>query len=365
MNALWLACGLQLIVSASTGPPIVRGTLEGNKVYTSGVKRGISAEYRLSGGGMLSILRQDIRSGKTLAVLDRQSIGGDRNTFLRWQLIDKNYYYIMYSVGGMADDQPSDVTRAKLSAFHLPMLEAVYADGITAPDRQKRHHDYHNSTSDYFPFFGNFADPNRSESRPRTVDGRIFYDIWARGRNFWELYATEPHEGNRLTREDFHPERVKLGPEHRKRIWEKAGVWTYDWTGPFYVAANGEDRYFVAEVRTPSKKRTFLRDAGYQRDDEELCLVTGSRVFVAPRNAKEGTALKEVWKGARIEALVHDADTKTSFAFTQDQYFEIADPVRPKPHTLTIRREPTADKALEVAAKCGRVIRGLPEPKGK
>ncbi len=361
MNAIWLACSLQLFISASTGPPIVRGTLEGNKVYTSGVKRGTTAEYHLSGGGMLSILRQDIRSGKTLAVLDRQSIGGDRNAFLRWQLIDKNYYYILYS-GGVADDQPSDITRAKLSAFHLPMLEAVYADGITAPDRQKRHHDYHNSTSDYFPFFGNFADPNRSESRSHAVDARIYYDIWARGRNFWELYATE---GNRLTREDFHPERVKLGPEHRKRIWEKAGVWTYDWTGPFYVAANGEDRYFATEIRTPSTKKPFLRDAEFRRDDEELCLVTGSRIFVAPRNAKEGTALKEVWKGTRIVALIHDADGKTSYAFTKDQYFEIADPIQPKPHTLMIRREPTADKALEIAAKCGRLIRGLPEIKGK
>ena len=66
-----------------------------------------------------------------------------------------------------------------------------------------------------------------------------------------------------------------------------------------------------------------------------------------------------------MDALIHDADNAKWYAFTKDQYFEVADPIKPKPHTIEIRRSKIANEALETAAKCGRVIRGLPEPKGK
>ena len=61
--------------------------------------------------------------------------------------------------------------------------------------------------------------------------------------------------------------------------------------------------------------------------------------------------------------LIHDSDHKTWYSFTKDQYFEVADPIKPKPHAIAIRRSWFAEPALETAAKCGRVIRGLPEPK--
>ena len=48
-----------------------------------------------------------------------------------------------------------------------------------------------------------------------------------------------------------------------------------------------------------------------------------------------------------------------------NQYFEVKNPIEPLAHTLNIVRADTATEALETAAKCGRVIRGLPEPKGK
>ena len=120
--------------------------------------------------------------------------------------------------------------------------------------------------------------------------------------------------------------------------WDVVGEWTFDWQGPFYVAAVGDDRYFVT-------------DTGH--------------VFAAPKAAKPWTPLKEIWKDKPVDALIHDSDNGKWYAFTKDQYFEVADPIKPKPHTIAIRREWTANKALETAAKCGRVIRGLPEPKGK
>ena len=149
------------------------------------------------------------------------------------------------------------------------------------------------------------------------------------------MYVAEPHRGNRLTREDFHPSREN---REEKRIWETVGVWTFDWTGPFYVTASGEDRYFVTDT---------------------------GRVFAAPRGANAGTPLKEIWKDKPVDALIHDADSKKWYAFTKDEYFEVSDPIKPKPHTIDIRRSKIASEALEIAAKCGRVIRGLPEPKGK
>lgn len=75
--------------------------------------------------------------------------------------------------------------------------------------------------------------------------------------------------------------------------------------------------------------------------------------------------MKELWKDAPADALIHDADNAKWYAFTKDQYFEIADAIKPKAHTLVVRRAKTADQALEMAVKCGRIIRGLPEPKEK
>jgi hypothetical protein len=121
--------------------------------------------------------------------------------------------------------------------------------------------------------------------------------------------------------------------------WDVVGEWTFDWRGPFYVIATGDDRFIVTET---------------------------GRMFAAPQKAKARTPLKEIWKGEPpVDALIHDADNGKWYAFTKDQYFEIADPIKPKAHTVPVRRAKTADEALETAAKCGRVIRGLPEPKAK
>src|SRR5439155_26860573 len=78
--------------------------------------------------------------------------------------------------------------------------------------------------------------------------------------------------------------------------------------------------------------------------------------------ARAGTTLKEVWKGPPVEVLIHDSDAKTWYAFTKDQYFEIVEPIKPKSHSIAIRRAWVADDALKTAAECGRLIRSLPVP---
>ncbi len=162
----------------------------------------------------------------------------------------------------------------------------------------------------------------------------------------YEWYVSE-HDGKqvRLNRWDSTPPKKKGD----KTTWEEVGVWTPAAMGSFFATASGLERNFVTET---------------------------GRVFAAPRGAKAGTPLKEIWKGPRVEVLIHDADNAKWYAFTKDQYFEIIDPIAPKAHTLVIRRDQSlkepnttrswsANEALDRAAKCGRVIRGLPEPKGK
>ena len=171
-----------------------------------------------------------------------------------------------------------------------------------------------------------------------SICRQVYFDFWCRCDKQFEVYVTEPHKGMRLTRTDHHPERELLpqAKDNPEFLWETVNTWKFDWTGPFYVTATGDERFFVT-------------DAG--------------RVYAPPKDAKPGALLKELWKGKPVDVLIHDADHKKWYAFTKDEYFEVADPIKPKPHTLTIHRSWFAEPALETAAKCGRVIRGLPEPK--
>jgi hypothetical protein len=118
----------------------------------------------------------------------------------------------------------------------------------------------------------------------------MFFDFWALGDKQYELYYSEPHLGNRLTRTDFHPAKKTRPGESTEGTWKKVGEWKFDWTGPFYVAAIWDDRYFVSDT---------------------------GRVFVAPRGGEPGTPLKQIWKGPPVDALIHDSDAKTWFAFTK------------------------------------------------
>jgi hypothetical protein len=164
---------------------------------------------------------------------------------------------------------------------------------------------------------------------------QTFFDFWCRGHRQYEVYIADPRAPKKLTREDFHPEweEARRG-QGQQALWEKVGEWTFDWSGPFYLAAVGNDRFFVT-------------DAG--------------GVYVAPP-AKPSSALKQLWNGLPVDVLINDDDAKTWYAFTKDQYFELADPIQPKPHSLAIERTWAADKAMATAVKCGRLIRVLGAP---
>ncbi len=167
----------------------------------------------------------------------------------------------------------------------------------------------------------------------------VTFDFWPIADGQYEWYVSEPglKDLSRLTRWDSSP----LSEKGVKPKWTKVGSWTGNLVGDFYVTASGADRYFVSG--------------------------SDGRIFLAPRGGKPGDPLKEVWTESPVALLLHDADAGKSYAFTKEQFFEITDPIKPKPHTVTFRfpisRQWDAHKALETAAKCGRVIRGLPEPK--
>ena len=358
MTHLCIICGLEFIISTLISPPVVRGTLDGNYAYTSGVNGRSTGVYGVSGGGALSTLRQDILGDKKLTVLHHSNaIGGGSTALLRWQLIERRFNYVLYRGG--------DITHsAELGAFPLPLLEAAYADGLNASDRQRRYQDYVSSGKDGWGSLGSLIWANHGE--PDAVKKRIFFDIWARGSKLGEVSLTEPHLGNRLTREDFHPERKIRSParnvvssESNELLWERVGEWSFDWTGPFYVAVSEDDRFFVTDTG-----RVFFAPPSAKPWTPLFEPWKGNRAFDPAKRVyphlKPKTPLKEIWKGPPVDALIHDSVDGTWYAFTKDQFFDIAETIEPRPHNIVIRRAWTANEALEIAVKCGRVIRSLP-----
>ncbi len=170
--------------------------------------------------------------------------------------------------------------------------------------------------------------------------GFVVYDILPVAQNQYECYVSAPEDGqNRITR------LISSRTKKDVRIeWSEDGVWSAKFGSRFYSTSNGDDRFFINEE---------------------------GNVYFAPREAKPakaGKPLKELWLDWKIKpvnALIHDVDNAKWYAFTKDQYFEVKDPIKPLSHKLNIVRADKATEALEIAAKCGRVIRGLPEPKVK
>lgn len=164
----------------------------------------------------------------------------------------------------------------------------------------------------------------------------VFFDFLPVTEDRYEWYVSEPEGARtRITRLDS-----SLRKKGDQTKWAEAGVWNADFGSRFFAVSSGDDRYFVSDM---------------------------GHVYFAPRVAKvakTGTPLKETWTGKPpVDALIHDVDSKKWYAFTKDEYFEITDPIKPKPHTLAALKGRTAMEALDAATRCGRVIRGLPEPK--
>ncbi len=329
--------GVYIILSAivsvtlhSANPPIVRATLAESYVYTAGVNKQSNGLHAALGGGQFSLLRQDMKQQPKFTAFDHlKAIHGGWNALLRWQLIDNKLYCSPY---GIATYVAVYRSTAGINAVPMSALENLYVSR-DKPDYEKRQAEFRD-VNENWPILGMTL--ASCVWQTDAIKEQIYFDFWAKSGKRYEVYVTEPHEGNRLTREDSTPDKMGKGGQYEKLNWTTTNTWTFDWTGPFYVTATGDERFFVT-------------DAG--------------RVYTPPKDAKPGALLKELWKGAPVDVLIHDSDHKTWYAFTKDQYFEVADPIKPKPHTLTIRRSWFAEPALETAAKCGRVIRGLPEPK--
>ena len=333
---------LSTILYHAVTPPTTRGVIHKNKIYHSAVQFGNAKVKTIEGGGWLSFRHQDLRSSSSTVIYDYfLGIYGGPTALLRWQMSNGLYHYLEYD---FVVSQPISRYGA-IGTVPLSALEHLYqnrADRSVFNRLYTKHEETYGGGVGLSPvaeaFKGSLTD---------SVKQQIYVDFWCRGEKQVEVYVTEPHKKNRLTRSDFLPQLVlKVDNIDRTRNletsqslalrWKTAGEWTFDWTGPFYVTATGDERFFVTDK---------------------------GRVYTPPKDAKPGALLKELWKGAPVDVLIHDADHKTWYAFTKDQYFEVADPIKPKPHTLTIRRSWFAEPALDTAAKCGRVIRGLPEPK--
>ena len=142
----------------------------------------------------------------------------------------------------------------------------------------------------------------------------VFFDFWCPGEKQVEVYVNqnEPwpdggafakktplQKGKRLIRSDFHPERKRRPDQDPMLQWETVGEWTYDWEGPFYVTAAGEDLGYVPlEAFLSGKAVLTTEDAGgpleFVKDGE-----TG--IVTAPRPEALGVALRLAW--SRPEAL--------------------------------------------------------------
>ena len=313
-------------------PPVVRMTIRENCAYVSSVGQLKTSPTRTSGGGDLWIERTDLSKAGNLKPLRYYGmIFGRENALLRWQLVGGWYYCVAYNWGsGEAISRSGWLEVGPLSAIEHANAQSGNADFDWVR--------YRWAFGNRFVQGPHFSEVMDTAFKPASIVQQVYFDFWCRGDKKFEVYVTEPHRAHRLRRNDYLSERER-SPEARDNPgarWKTAGEWTFDWTGPFYVTATGDERFFVT-------------DSG--------------RVYSPPKDAKPGALLKELWKGAPVDVLIHDSDRKKWYAFTKDQYFEVADPIKPKPHALAIRRSWFAEPALETAAKCGRVIRGLPEPK--
>jgi hypothetical protein len=343
---------LSVSAPASDSESMVRATIQKNVIYVSGVTGTDSNTKRVSGGGKLWLQKMSLGDNSEINSLDYMFSTSYRpEALLRWQVRNGQYYCVTYSTfSGFGGSTDSATRFGHLNRVSLSAIESANASRKEPkfyPDVFRKYRESIELGPHLTPV--GMATAFRSEG----VQLNVYFDFWCQGDHKLEVYvapsvfpfpdnlglADRPRENDRrLIRADFYPERKIRGDQDPMLQWEVVGEWTHDWSGPFYIAVSGDDRYFVTDT---------------------------GRVFGAPRAGGRRTALKELWKGKPVEALIHDADSAKWYAFTKAEYFEVAEPFRPIAHTLTIRRSKIADEALAAAAKCGRAIRGIPEPKSK
>ena len=163
-----------------------------------------------------------------------------------------------------------------------------------------------------------------SESYAKCVS----FDIWVRGSTVRSLYRCtaarpggempeplphnpfdlNPRKYRRLVRLDFRPERQAKPGTPASLLWETVAIGPMIESGPFYVATNASDRFFV------TKPAASLRAAEGQS-----------------RHAVEGDLGGQAARGRPDPRL----GQFKWYAFTKDEYFQIADPIRPLPISST------------------------------
>jgi hypothetical protein len=155
---------------------------------------------------------------------------------------------------------------------------------------------------------------------------RMFFDFWIGADHRLELYVLG--DQGQLSRWDYRPDDPAAT---NGWIWNEH--WWVKWAEPFYVVAGGDRRFFVTE---------------------------SGRVYAAPVGAKPGADLSQIGGDSPLRVLLMDTVTGKAFGFTESHYFEIADRLQPRSHSLKDLRGRTGDEVLDTLLRCASVIR--PDP---
>ena len=340
---LTIAIGLTLLICtapSTAAESFIRAVVVDGQVYVSPLSNGGWCEPSWKEQeGHFTLLGQKLVLRDQPVTLKHPSVIESRpftHVLHRWHVDRKRVHFLRYDPLDVSGVEPF-LRNMRIVSFPLALSKGLQTPIPATQEGNVRLHEFDRTST------GEDAGPQEWAIRMRRHSalwngGRVFFDFLPAGDSRYEWYASEPDgERNRITRWDSQPA-VKKGDSTK---WVEAGVWTADVGSAFFATSSGLDRNFVSDT---------------------------GRVLAAPRAAKAGTPLKEIWKDWKdkpVVALIHDADKSKWFAFTKDQYFEATDPIKPSAHTLAINRAKTANEALETAAKCARVIRGLPEPKAK
>ena len=303
------AVGLVIMIggaSSIAAEPLIRAVVVDGQVYVSPLTSPGGGEPSWKEpGGHFTLLGQGLAQGDppiTLRhpdVVDGHPFGN--KVLHRWQIDRKRVHFLTYGAWEASGVEPFERNK-RIQSYPLELVKSLTAPVATTLKDNARRQELDRTRT------GGDTDPpgtNKQLGRPVTGwNSECFrFDFLPATDGRYEWYFSERDgKQSRISRWDSQPP-VKKG---EKTKWEEMGVWTPGEGGAFFATAAGLDRNFVTET---------------------------GRVFAAPRGAKAGTPLKEIWKGPPVEVLIHDADNAKWYAFTKDEYFEIADPIKPKPHT--------------------------------
>ena len=325
-------------ISPVAAEPLIRAVLLDGHAYVSPILNARSGEPNWEEpGGHFTLLGQqlNLRKGprvklKLADIVEKQT---NMRILHRWQVDTKRVHFLSCDLWAHSDF----LRGTSIVSYPLELVKNLKtpAESIRESTDRQQEFDRTRTWVDSPVFMKMIAWSFTQKNKEFVV-----FDFLASAEDRYEWYVSVPEEGqNRIT--CLYSSRNK---KDGRIEWSEAGVWIANFGSRFFAVSSGDDRYFVNE---------------------------SGNVYFAPPEAipvKEITPLKELWKEWKtkpVNALIHDVDNAKWYAFTKDQYFEVKNPIEPLAHTLNIARADTATEALETAARCGRVIRGLPEPKGK